>query len=165
MNRFINNAPQPLDAPVPQPGTDTLSRGKYLVTLGSCFDCHTPMDDHGQRIPGLEFAGGEVLTNPNGKIAAANITQDASGIPYYDEALFVEMMRTGHVKARKINDQMPWNLYRTQTDDDLKAMFAYVKTLKPVHHEVDNSLPPTQCARCGKPHGAGERNKPLDKQS
>jgi mono/diheme cytochrome c family protein len=165
VNRFVNNAPQPLDAPVPPPPSDTLSRGKYLVTLGSCFDCHTPMDDHGQRIPGLEFAGGEVLTNPHGRVASANITQDASGIPYYDEAVFIEMMRTGHVKARKLNDQMPWNLYRTQTDDDLKAMFAYVKTLTPVHHEVDNSLPPTQCARCGKPHGAGDRNKQLDKQS
>ena len=69
------------------------------------------------------------------------------------------MMRTGQAKARKIHDQMPWSFYRTQTDEDLKAMFAYLKTLAPVNHAVDNSLPPTACARCGLRHGAGERNK------
>jgi hypothetical protein len=68
------------------------------------------------------------------------------------------MMRTGMVKARKVHDQMPWILYRGQTDDDLRALFGHLKTLAPVKHAVDNSLPPTACPRCGAVHGAGERN-------
>lgn len=157
VNRLINGVPEPLTAPVPAP--DPARRGEYLVTMGSCADCHTPQDDHGQRVRGLDFGGGFMLTSPGGQAAAANITPDPTGIPYYDEALFLEMMRTGQARARKIHDQMPWSFYRTQTDEDLKAMFAYLKTLAPVKHAVDNSLPPTPCARCGLRHGAGDRNK------
>lgn len=44
------------------------------------------------------------------------------------------------------------------TDDDLKALFAYLGTLKPVHHLVDNAEPPTQCKLCEHKHGLGDRN-------
>jgi mono/diheme cytochrome c family protein len=155
LNRLINGAPQPVGAPVPAP--EPAKRGEYLVTMSSCFDCHTPQDK-GQPVPGLAFAGGFLFTSPSGEVTSANITPDPTGIPYYDEALFLEMMRTGQVKARKIHDQMPWIFYGTQTDDDLLAMFAYLKTLPAVKHAVDNSLPPTACALCGGKHGAGERN-------
>jgi hypothetical protein len=68
------------------------------------------------------------------------------------------MMRTGSVKARRIHDRMPFIGYGKQTDEDLKAMFAYVKTIPPVDHRVDNSLPPTDCPRCGLRHGGGNLN-------
>jgi hypothetical protein len=55
---------------------------------------------------------------------------------------------------------MPWQMYRNQTDEDLKAMLAYIRTIPPVQHRVDNSLPPTDCPRCGLRHGAGNQNKP-----
>jgi hypothetical protein len=71
----------------------------------------------------------------------------------------VETIRTGRVRERQISDLMPWGGYRNMTDDDLKAIFAYLKTLSPVDHFVDNSLPPTKCARCTMEHGGGERNK------
>ena len=45
------------------------------------------------------------------------------------------------------------------TDEDLKAIFAYLKTVKPVEHYVDNSVQPAACARCGRSHGGGARNK------
>jgi hypothetical protein len=52
----------------------------------------------------MEFAGGWVLKGPWGAVASANITPDPSGIPYYDEATFLGVMRTGRVgKARKLN--------------------------------------------------------------
>jgi mono/diheme cytochrome c family protein len=156
LNRLINGVPQPLLAAVPEAAS--AKRGEYLVTMSSCFDCHTPRNDRGQTGPGLAFAGGFMVTSPNGSVASANITPDPTGIPYYDEELFLEMMRTGQVKARKVHDQMPWTFYGTQTDEDLKAMFAYLKTLAPAKHTVDNSLPPTACLRCGLRHGGGERN-------
>ena len=43
-------------------------------------------------------------------------------------------------EARTIHDQTPWSFYRTQTDDDLKAIFAYPQTVNPVKHRVDNML-------------------------
>ena len=44
------------------------------------------------------------------------------------------------------------------TDGDLKAIFAYLRTLPRVQHRVDNTEPPTLCWRCGQKHGYGERN-------
>jgi len=53
---------------------------------------------------------------------------------------------------------MPWWVYRNMSDEDLKAMFAYLRTLKPVAHRVDNSEPPTFCRVCRHKHGAGDKN-------
>ncbi|MGD0323937.1 MAG: c-type cytochrome [Terriglobia bacterium] len=155
---LMRSMPQPISEPVPQPNVSTpVKRGEYLVTIAACTDCHTPQAK-GQPIRGLEFAGGFVLDGPWGRVASANITPDPSGIPYYDEALFLEMIRTGYVKARKINQIMPWSDYRNLTDEDLKAIFAYIRTLKPVKHRVDNAEPPTFCKLCGSSHGAGNQN-------
>src|SRR6266481_3383809 len=56
------------------------------------------------------------------------------------ESTPTQVMRTGMAKARKIHDAMPWKGYGNQTDDDLKAIFAYLKTVAPVKHRVDNTL-------------------------
>jgi hypothetical protein len=161
VNRLINNAPQPLDGPVPEPDLSTpQKRGRYLATLAICTDCHTPMDDKNDPIPGMEFAGGTVIQIPGKKVVAtANLTPSTSGIPYYTEELFLQVFHTGHAGAREISDVMPWRFFANMTDEDLKAIFAYLKTLKPVEHYVDNSLPPTLCPLCGHMHGGGDRNK------
>lgn len=116
------------------------------------------MNQQGQPIVQLAFAGGMSLKGPWGEVASANITPDASGISYYDEALFLKVMRTGHVGARKLNSIMPWGYFRNMTDDDLKAIFAYLQTLPPVQHRVDNTEAPTVCTLCGGRHGFGEMN-------
>ena len=164
VNRLINGVPEPVTAPIPDPNrANAVAYGDYLVRMGACRDCHTPADAQGQAIPGMGFAGGFGLIGPYGQVASGNITPAPSGIPYYTEDLFLELMRTGMVKARKIHDAMPWKLYGRQTDDDLKAIFAYLKTIAPVQHRVDNSLPPTDCPRCGLRHGAGDQNQPATK--
>jgi hypothetical protein len=109
-------------------------------------------------LPGLDFAGGFVLKGPWGEAASANITPDPSGISYYDEALFIRTIRTGQVQARKLNSVMPWVYFRNMTDDDLKAIFAYLRTLRPVQHRVDNTEKPSRCSICGGVHGFGDRN-------
>jgi len=155
---LIRTTPEPITQPVAPPDLSTpVKRGQYLVTIAGCTECHTPQAK-GQPIRGLEFAGGFILEGPWGRVASANITPDPSGIPYYDEALFLEMIRTGYVKARIINQIMPWDHYRSLTDEDLKAIFAYLRTLKAVKHRVDNSEPPTPCKLCGFTHGAGNMN-------
>jgi mono/diheme cytochrome c family protein len=158
VNRLMLSAPQPVTSPVSQPDvSDPVKRGKFLVNAAACADCHTPQDK-GQPIPGMDFAGGFVLDGPWGRLASANLTPDPSGIPYYDEARFVQALRTGYVGARELNQIMPWQTFRNMSDDDLKAIYAYVKTLKPVTHRVDNSLPPTYCKVCRQYHGGGELN-------
>jgi len=155
---LMRSGPEPIDAPVPAPNLTTqVSRGKYLVSISPCADCHTPLAK-GQPNAALPFAGGFPLNGPWGNLASANITSDPSGIPYYDEALFVSAMRTGYVKARKLTQIMPWHVFRNLSDEDLKAIFAFVKTLPPVKHRVDNAEPPTLCKICGYSHGAGDKN-------
>lgn len=155
---LIKGAPQPIGAPVPPPDRSTpVARGAYLAHMGSCADCHTPQEK-GQPIAGLDFAGGFVLQGPTGVVAAANITPDASGIPYYNEETFIHAMREGKVGARKLNALMPWWFYGKMTDEDLKSVFAYLRTLKPVTHKVDNNELPTYCKRCRQKHGLGDSN-------
>jgi len=155
---LIRSAPEPVTATVPAPDlSDPVKRGAFLVRMASCADCHTAQE-RGQPKPGLEFAGGLLFTPPEGTVMAANITPDASGISYYDEDFFVETIRTGKVKARSLSPVMPWVFYRDMTDEDLKAMFAYIRTLKPVRHTVDNTESPTPCKLCGMKHGGGSKN-------
>lgn len=158
---LIRSFPEPLAASVPQPDVSTpVKRGAYLVNLAGCSDCHTPQDAHGMPLRGLDFAGGFILQGPWGRVASANITPDASGISYYDEALFVQVMRSGYVKARELNQIMPWIAYRGMTDRDLASVFAYLRNLKPISHRVDNTEPPTYCPLCKSVHGAGNQNHP-----
>jgi hypothetical protein len=109
-------------------------------------------------MPHLDLAGGFPLRGPWGDVASANITQSPSGIPYYDEGLFLEVMRTGMVKARELKSIMPWWYHRNMTDEDLKSMFAYLRTVPKIAHRVDNSKPPTACKMCTLTHGAGDQN-------
>lgn len=155
---LIRSAPQPVTATVPAPDlSDPVKRGAFLVRMASCADCHTAQQ-RGQVKPGLEFAGGLLFTTPEATVMAANITPDASGIAYYDEDLFIQAMRTGKAKARSLSPEMPWTFYRNMTDEDLKAMFAYLRTLKGVKHTVDNTEPPAPCKLCGLKHGGGDKN-------
>jgi mono/diheme cytochrome c family protein len=154
---LIRAVPQPITSPVGGPGAQAspAERGRYLVKIGC--GCHTPVDRKGP-IQGLEYGGGEHLKGPWGEVTSANITPDASGIEYYDEARFIAVMRTGYVKARELSSIMPFGEFVNLSDDDLKAIFAYLRTLPPVKHRVDNSLPPTYCKLCRQKHGAGDQN-------
>ncbi len=150
VNYLVRGAPEPLTEAVHGPSmSDTIAQGKYLATLGC--GCHSVVDK-------LPYAGGDHLRGPWGEVTSANITQDATGINYYSEAGFIAALRTGYVGARKLNSIMPFSDFKNLTDDDLKAIFAYLKTLPPVRHRVDNSLPPTYCKLCKQKHGGGDQN-------
>jgi len=156
---LMRSAPQPIVNPVPAPDvSDPVKRGAFVLTIAGCRDCHTPMD-RGDPIPSLDMAGGQIFEGPWGRVTSANLTPDPSGIPYYDEILFLQAIRTGYVRARPLNQIMPWRHYRGMTDEDLKAIFAYLKTLKPIHHVVDNAEPPTMCVLCNAAHGGGDKNQ------
>jgi mono/diheme cytochrome c family protein len=159
LNRLINSVPEPVEGPVSADLSTPEKRGQYIVRMAACADCHTTGDESGPRA-GMDFAGGSSLSFEGRKtVYSANLTPAVNGIPYYTEDLFIETMRTGRVRARQLDQFMPTGFYRNMTDQDLKDIFAYLKTLKPVDHYVDNALPPTKCPRCGLTHGGGERNR------
>src|SRR5688500_2879619 len=161
--------PEPLKAALPPHAPITtqvsahhaynqVARGRYMATLGNCVTCHTPMNEKGQPMMEMAFAGGFHLKGTWGDVYSANITPDPTGISYYDEALFIRTMRTGHVGARKLNYVMPTGYFKNMTDDDLKAIFAYLRTLRPVKHRLDNMEEATLCPLDGQKHGFGDRN-------
>lgn len=150
VNYLVRNEPEPVTHSVAAPATDPLSRGKYLVSVGC--GCHNVSK-------GLSFGGGEHLVGPWGDVTSPNITTDPSGISYYSEAGFVAALRTGFVGARRLSAIMPFDSFKNLSDDDLKAIFAYLRTVPPVKHRVDNTLPATYCKVCKQNHGAGDQNK------
>jgi mono/diheme cytochrome c family protein len=137
--------------------SDRVKLGEYLVRLGGCETCHTPTNTSGY-IKGLEFAGGTVFRHDEQAAASSNLTPDPSGISYYDERRFLEVIRTGRVGARPLLSAMPWWFYRNMTEQDLKAVFAYLQALPPVQHRIDNGANPTLCRKCGNQHGLGNEN-------
>jgi hypothetical protein len=161
-----NLRPLPPVDHVPEPNpADRVSYGHYLVTAGQCRWCHSPVDAKGDSLPGMDFSGGHTFSGPFGlkgakiaDLATLNLTSDPSGISYFDEAMFVKALRTGHVGARQLSALMPWSYFRNLTDDDLKAIFAYLRSVPPVKHRVDNTEPPTYCKVCRHKHGYGNMN-------
>jgi hypothetical protein len=77
---------------------------------------------------------------PWGTSYTANLTSDATGIGNWTEAQFLKSIREGKYKGmdntRSLLPPMPWNTYRNASDDDLKAIFAYLKSTAPVHNRV-----------------------------
>ena len=162
LNFIVKTIPEPLTTPAAQPPRTTPeARREYLVeTIIGCGDCHTPTNQ-GVPLPGMGYAGGETFDDPSQQktIFSANITMDASGIAHYDEALFINTLRTGQIPGRMLSHIMPFEAFRNMTDEDLKDVFAYIKTRPPVKHRISNVDPPTLCPLCNKTHGLGELNK------
>jgi mono/diheme cytochrome c family protein len=127
-----------------------LARGEQIART-KCDTCHT-LRNAGKPVVGF-LAGGKVF----GTVAAHNLTPDPSGISYFDEKLFFDALRNNKVGARKLKPIMT-PVVKNLSDDDLRALFAYLKTIPPVQHRVDNTEPPTFCKLCKQRHGAGDRN-------
>jgi len=83
---------------------------------------------------------------PWGTSFAANLTPDPSGIGSWTEDEFLTAIRKGLYKglngSRPLLPPMPWPAYRNLSDQDLKAIFAYLKSIKPVNNVVPSPIPP-----------------------
>ena len=116
---------------------ETIQRGQYLVTLGDCGACHTAPG-------GPPFAGGRPLQTPFGSVLASNITPDrGTGIGAMTDGQFVDVLQKGLGRGgRHLYPAMPYTYLTHVTRDDALAMRAYLATVQPVHHAVDeNQLP------------------------
>jgi mono/diheme cytochrome c family protein len=161
---IVKTMPKPLMTPQrSHPASTPAERGQYLVNLAGCGSCHTPTDNQGIPLPGMEFAGGGLFHDPGPTgetkvVFSINLTPDASGIAHYDESLFMQTLRTGEMGGRRLTPVMPFENFRNMTDEDLRDIFAYLKTLTPMKHRISNTDPPTPCAACNQTHGLGELN-------
>jgi hypothetical protein len=83
---------------------------------------------------------------PWGVSYAANLTSDATGIGNWTEKQFVRAIREGKYKglenSRNLLPPMPWDMYRNMTDEELSAIFAYLKSTKPIKNVVPAPKPP-----------------------
>ncbi len=83
---------------------------------------------------------------PWGTSFSANLTPDQTGIGNWTEENFLKAIKEGKLKgldgSRPLLPPMPWFVYKNMTDEDLKAIFAYLKSLPPVKNIVPAPLPP-----------------------
>jgi hypothetical protein len=161
-----------------------VERGQYLVTVGGCNDCHTPLKmgpkgpepDMSRMLSGhpdtfpiasgpvpasdrwmmTAAASGTAFSGPWGVSFAANLTPDQNtGLGIWTEEMFMKTMKTGrHMGvSREILPPMPWFNYGLMTDEDLKSVYAFLRTIRPVHNQVPTPLPPAapQVARNAAP--------------
>jgi hypothetical protein len=90
-------------------------------------------------------ATGTAFSGPWGVSFAANLTPDQNtGLGIWTEEMFIKTVRTGrHMGvAREILPPMPWPNVGSMTDEDLKSLFAYLRSIRPVHNQVPVPLPP-----------------------
>jgi mono/diheme cytochrome c family protein len=128
----------PLCAAAPAGAAQPLiEQGRYLVAAGDCVSCHT-------RPNGEAFSGGRALTTPFGVIYSANITPDRiTGIGTWSELQFGRALREGiAADGTHLYPAFPYTAYTKVSDQDIHAIYAYVRSLKPVHYTPPkNKLP------------------------
>jgi len=124
---------------------DQVARGKYLVTITGCNDCHTPGYFYGAPDTTRTLSGSELAwKGPWGVSYPRNLTPELqTGIGAWSDSDIVTAIRTGkRPDGRILLPPMPWPDFATLTDDDAMAIAKYLKTLTPVMHQVPDILAP-----------------------
>ena len=122
---------------------DPVVRGRYLVTIMGCNDCHTPGYLYGQPDTTRLLSGSELgWAGPWGVVRARNLTPDSTGIGAWTKEQIVHALRTGNTPdGRQLAPIMPWMNYSNILDEgDAMAIAAYLKSIPPVRHV---NIPPT----------------------
>ena len=147
-----------------------VARGKYIVDISGCHDCHTPhkmgpdgpepdmtlmLSGHPASMtlptpPSMNgpwiFSGIGPFTawaGPWGISYTKNLTPDnETGLGTWTEQQFIETIRNGREqgRGRQILPPMPWPAYRNMTDADLKAVFAYLKSIPAIKNKVPDPV-------------------------
>ena len=132
-----------IDGNVRPSESDPVKYGEYLVRMADCETCHTPMTPKGPDMT-RTFAGGFLFDVGSFKVNSANLTADsATGLGTWTEERFLNKF-TVYREENSINTNpgaqntfMPVHAYAGMTDNDLKAMYAFLKTLKPIKNQIE----------------------------
>ncbi len=150
MNFILNTIPQKATYSKRPDTSNVLAYGQYIFTAAACNECHTKKEK-GAPVAGMELAGGfEFSIGSGGIVRSANITPDnETGIGKLTESEFLQKFKHYNdssylnpiIKKNTINTVMPWMMYRNMKEQDLKALFAYIKTFKPIKNVVVKYTP------------------------
>ena len=151
-----------------------VERGAHLVRTMGCNDCHTPWKmgpkgpepDMTRSLTGhpsdfvvttpptlpepwtwAAAATNTAFAGPWGISYAMNLTPDKeTGLGEWTEEMFIATMRTGRHqgKGRAIKPPMPYFIIGNLNDEDIKSLFAYLQSLKPVRNRIPNTLDPPE---------------------
>jgi mono/diheme cytochrome c family protein len=119
-----------------------IKRGAYLANGPvACANCHTTRAPDMSFMPSMDYAGGFKIIDPAFEVYTANITPDKeTGIGGWTDAQIITAIREGKTREGKINfPPMPVPTYNNMSDDDVKAIVAFLHTVKPVRHQVPES--------------------------
>jgi mono/diheme cytochrome c family protein len=145
MRRIINTFPEPMEGSVTAPArTNSVEYGGYLVKIAGCTDCHTQRGAFGGLKEDLAFAGGQEF-NLSGvlRVRSANITPDKeTGIGVLTREQFISRFKSfKDVEAETVaparQTVMPWPLYAGMTEEDLGAIYDYLRTVKSIENQVE----------------------------
>jgi mono/diheme cytochrome c family protein len=119
----------------PALGQTGVERGNYLVsTIMTCKNCHTPKGERGAPIFERDLSSGLSWDEPPFKVTASNITPDKeTGIGTWSDADIRRALRKGERPSGvHLAAIMPSDFYEILTENDLNAIVAYLRTVKPV---------------------------------
>ncbi len=143
---LVKDAPRPAGF-VPPPNRGNREKyGEYLVTIAGCAECHT-QSEKGKPKPGRTLAGGERFAFPGVVVVSANITPDPqTGIGRWSEQDFVDKFESYREYAEKGSPRvgpesftiMPWLDFSQLEVNDLRAIYSFLRTQKPIYHAVDS---------------------------
>ncbi|MGR3811762.1 cytochrome c [Jiulongibacter sp. NS-SX5] len=137
----------PVEAnPTPLPDkSDVVAYGSYITNAAGCIECHSKKDAMGKNIPGTEFGGGMAFKLPGlGTVYSANISPDPETGMKHSKDGFIALFKmysdstyTPHsIEKGSMQTMMPWMMYSGMTEEDLGAIYEYLKTVTPIQNEV-----------------------------
>lgn len=132
-----------VDGNVRPPESDKVAYGGYLATMADCGTCHSPLTPQGPDMSRM-FAGGYRFDAGTYIVNSANITPDsATGIGTWTEERFMNKFtpyreeKNYNFTVGKENTIMPLSLYAGMTDSDLSAIYAFLRSVKPISNMVE----------------------------
>jgi hypothetical protein len=145
---FIKRLPQPLKGPVTPPDRkDRIAYGRYLAEVSGCRSCHTPVDFREKPIPELAFSGGHEFRGSFGRVRASNLTPHETGMGSRSREEFIGIFKSfANVEAVAApvgpqgNTVMPWFSLAGMSDEDLGAIYDFLKTVPAVENRVEKRI-------------------------
>lgn len=151
VNFLMNTMPQPAQPQQRPDKSDVIAYGAYLTNASGCVECHTQVDSKAVIIKEVSFAGGREFLFPDKSVVrSTNLTPDMeTGIGAYTEEMFIQKFKgyadstyvVPSVAPGEFNSIMPWTMYGMMEADDLKAIYAYLRTIKPISNKVTKFTP------------------------
>ena len=124
---FATARPAPADGVASAEGDPLLVRGRYLARIGNCESCHT-------RPGGVPWAGGRAIATPFGEVYSSNLSGSPEhGLGKWAFEDFRRAMREGVAPdGRILSPAFPYTSFTRMREEDLEALFAYLRTVAPV---------------------------------